>query len=272
MKSIIVLYLSVLLCFTNAYAENRNHYSVGIVPQQSARTILQNWTLVFDFISKKTGLRFSIQTAPDIPTFEQRAALGEYDIVYANPQQYLKINKELGYYAIAKELNNHLQGIIVVNKSSRITSLSQLEGQSIVFPRNAFAASQITQMQLNKLSINFKPHYVNTHDLSYGGVAHSLYVAGGGVPRTFMSQIPSIRNKLRILWISENYSTHAIAVSPGLNRQVASRIARAFSELHKEPEGRQSLEKLKFEGFTVANDDEWNDARALFNYAASQTY
>ena len=64
--------------------------------------------------------------------------------------------------------------------------------------------------------IRFEPSYVSSHDSVYLAVYRGLYLAGGGVMRTFLNAPPEVRDQLRILWTTEGYTPHAVAALPSV--------------------------------------------------------
>lgn len=172
----------------------------AVVPQQSATKLARLWTPILNHLSARTGYRLSFKTAPDIPTFEQRLARGDYDMAYMNPYHYTVFNQSPGYVAFAKEKDKHIRGIIVVRKDSGHKDLVEFAGQTLAFPSpGAFAASILPHAHFKKMSIPFTPNYVMSHDSVYRAVAKGLYPAGGGVIRTFRNMDPAVSDQLRIL-------------------------------------------------------------------------
>ncbi|MEM7252850.1 MAG: PhnD/SsuA/transferrin family substrate-binding protein, partial [Pseudomonadota bacterium] len=116
-------------------------YRFGVVPQQAAKQLARSWGPLFAYLSRKTGHRFVFATAPNIPEFERRVAAGEYDVAYMNPYHYTVFGDNPGYRALAKAMNKQIRGIVVVRADSPITSIGELDGETLAFPAPAaFAA------------------------------------------------------------------------------------------------------------------------------------
>ena len=261
MKRLIIA-LALLLNSVHSYAEKS--LSFGIVPQQSITKLAQLWTPIINHLRNQTGLRIHFATAPDIPTFEKRLAEGVYDIAYMNPYHYSVFSESIGYKGIVKAQEEKIKGIIVINKESNITNLQQLQESSIAFPAPlAFAASILTQAELNNQEIKFTPHYVNSHDSVYHSVAKGIYPAGGGIERTLNNIAPEIRNKLKVLWTTKGYTAHAIAVNSQLSPVITNQLQLALIELADKPIGKQLLNNININAFEMAKDSDWDDVRAL---------
>lgn len=236
----------------------------GIAPQQAATELARLWTPMLARLSSKTGYVFEFKTAQDIVTFEQRIKAGEYDFAYYNPVVYA-MYRENGYQAVARERDTQLVGIIVVPKDSRYKNLKDLEGATMAFPSpGAFAASVLPQMSLKQSRVSVVPMYVSTHESVYLTVARGLYPAGGGIIKTFNQADPAVRDQLRILWKSDPYTPHPIAVHPRVPKEVTQRVLAALLSMTDDPEGAALLKNAGFKGFMAAKDSDYEDIRHLY--------
>ena len=239
-------------------------YSFAIVPQQSATELARTWGPLLRTLEARTGLRLSFATAPDIPTFEQRLAAGEYDFAYMNPYHYTVFHQRPGYQVLAKEKDRLLKGILVVRADSPVQRLADLAGQTLVFPSPAsFAATVLVRAALSQERIAITPKFVASHDSVYLSVAKGLYPAGGGVTRTFENLAPAVRDELRILWTTPGYTPHAIAAHLRVPPAVAERLREAMLGLDGDPAGRAALEGIGFKGIAAAQDTDYDEVRGL---------
>jgi phosphonate transport system substrate-binding protein len=237
---------------------------VGIVPQQSAAALAKVWVPVLSYLQERTGLILQFETAKDIPTFEQRLAAGEYDIAYMNPYHYIVFHAAPGYSAFAREKDTKLQGLIVVHKNSPIKSVAELEGKTMAFPApGSFAATILPLTHLKSLGIRVTPNFASSHDSVYLGVARGFFPAGGGIARTFDNIPPEIRNELRILWKTPQYTPHALAAHPRLPAPTVRALQSALMGMDADPRGKELLVPLNFKGFEQGRDADWNDIRKL---------
>jgi len=263
MKRSLLLLLMLLVSGGNTLAEQV--YSFGIVPQQSASKLAQLWGPILQRVNQQSGIKLQFATAPDIPTFENRLAAGEYDFAYMNPYHYTIFQQAPGYQALAKARDKRIEGIIVVHNGPQGTqTLQQLNNRTLAFPSPAaFAASILTRSHLAGLNINFTPNYVSSHDSVYRAVAKGLYPAGGGIMRTFNNLSPEIREQLRVIWTSNGYTPHAIASHPRTQPQVVKKLQQALIQLEQSTEGKRLLYGIKLKGFEAASNADWDDVRTL---------
>lgn len=240
-------------------------YSFGVVPQQSAKKLAQLWTPILAHISKETGHTLQLQTAKNIPIFEQRLAAGAYDFSYMNPYHYTVFSEKPGYIAFAKRRDQKIKGIMVVRKDSGIKSLQDLQNTTLAFPSPAaFAASILPRAKLKMDNIAFKPQYVSSHDSVYLSVAKGLFPAGGGVKRTLNNTKVEVSEQLRILWTTNAYTPHAFAAHSKIPQTIRQEIQQAFVNMNSSPEGRALLKSIKIKNGIVAGvDKDWDDVRSL---------
>ncbi len=239
-------------------------YTFGIVPQQSSAKLARLWGPILQKLSADTGLSLKLVTAKNIPTFEKRLAEGKYDFAYMNPYHFTVFSKAPGYVALGHQKNKSIRGILVVRKDSPFESLADLGNSTVAFPSPAaFAASILTQAQLNGTSVPFKPRYVSSHDSVYLAVARGLATAGGGVVRTLNNTDPAIRDQLRIFWKTPKYTPHAFAAHPDVNLDDRRKLQKAMIALDQSEEGRKLLRSINFDGIETAQDSYWDDVRAL---------
>jgi phosphonate transport system substrate-binding protein len=218
----------------------------------------------FQAVSKAAGEELTFQTAKNIPTFKERLRSGEYDIAYMNPYHYTVFHKQPGYQAIANARDKRIKGIIVVPKDRPIQNISQLLGSTLALPAPAaFAATVLPQAAFRPASIECTPKYVSSHDSVYQTVAKGFYPAGGGVMRTLKNITPQVHAQLRVLWTSEGFTPHAIAVHPRVAQHRVRAIAQALFALHLSEEGKRPVTSIRIKGFQPAQNADWDDARAL---------
>lgn len=238
--------------------------TVGIVPQQSASELARVWIPVLGALSERAGLSLRFATAPDIPAFEKRLAAGAYDVAYMNPYHYSVFAQKPGYVAFAKEKGRRLRGLVVVRKDSTIKDMKELAGQQIAFPAPAaFAATVLVRAEFERMGVPITPVFVKSHESVYLNVAQRQIGAGGGITRTLQTMDAPVRDELRVLWQTKDYTPHAFAAHPRVPADDLQALRAAMLTADSDPKMRSVLEGIGFKGFDAAQDAEWNDVRAL---------
>lgn len=258
----LLLTFFIMFYLSSSYAEEKK-FIFGIVPQQSASKLARLWRPILDELESKTQIKFVFSTAKTIPIFEQRLADGKYDIAYMNPYHYTVFHKNPGYIAIAKQKNKKIRGIIVAPKNTNLLDINDLDNKALAFPAPAaFAASVLPRAHFKKHNISIIPQYVSSHDSVYLSVAKGIYPAGGGVLRTFNNVAPKIKSQLKILWTTEAFTPHAIAIHPRI-KEYQQKLQSAFLYLNQQESTRKKLQAINFKGIELAENSEWDDVRSL---------
>ncbi|WP_415889408.1 phosphate/phosphite/phosphonate ABC transporter substrate-binding protein [Neptuniibacter sp. SY11_33] len=266
LKVLILIYLTLMAVFSHKlYADgHENVFTFGVVPQQAGKELVRLWTPVLRIVGHEVGATLNFETAPNIPEFERRLARGEYDFAYMNPYHYTVFHDTPGYLVFARQEDKALRGLIVVRQDSPLVSLDELDGKDIAFPAPAaFAATVITQAHLDRRDINYTPLYVGSHDSVYRNVVSGLTHAGGGINRTLNTVSRDIREKLKVLWLSESYTPHAFAAHPRVPDKMVSLVQKALIGLKDIKRGREVLDQINFSGIVKAQDAEWDMVREL---------
>jgi phosphonate transport system substrate-binding protein len=203
------------------------------------------WKPILNELEKRTGLAFTLVSAPTIREFEKECLKGAYDFVYMNPYLVLKADKSVGYRPIIRD-RAEFRGILVVRKDSPVKSPSELNGKTIAFPSpNALGASLLMRAELSNLfHIRFDPMYVKSHDSVYLHVAKGLAEAGGGVEKTLREQTVAVKDALKVIHVTRSIPSHPVAAHPRIPGRDAEKIRRAFIEMETAPASRELLAKI----------------------------
>jgi len=219
----------------SAYAEEKNRYVVGIVPQFDAREIHAIWRPILDQLEKRTGAKFEIKGSLNIPEFERELTRGDFDFAYASPTHLLAANKTQGYIPLIRDQKRKLRGILVVSKDSPIQSIQELNNQTVAFPSpGALGASILNRVELKQKGIEIQARYVQTHSSVYLNVALGETAAGGGVQRTFDQQSEEIKNSLKILHRTRKVAPHPVIAHPRVAKSLQTKVKDALLKMGHE--------------------------------------
>ena len=254
-KTVLLSYLAAL-----TFSVYASPLTFGVVPQQNAIRTAQIWGPLLTELEQQTGVDLILKTAPNIPEFEAALARQEYDIAYMNPYHFTVFHERSGYQAMVHRGGKGIRGVIVTAKGSPITYLRQLDGLQMAFPAPAaFAATLLTQAEMAEAGAVATPKYTSSHDSVYRAVATGLIQAGGGIGRTLAAADPEVREKLQVLHTTREYTPHAIANLASLPETLVEQVTHALLQIDSEA----ILGPIKIPGFVRADNDSWNDVRAL---------
>lgn len=239
-------------------------FTFSVVPQQSASRSAEQWLPILAAVSSAAGVKLQFVTERDIPEFERSLRAGKPDVAYMNPYHYEVFHGEAGYEAIARAKDKRIKGILVARTDSEIESIEDLAGLEVAFPAPAaFAATLLPRAELARRELGIQPRFVSSHDSVYRNVASGTLPVGGGVVRTFKAMPEDVTRQLRVIWTSEGFTPHAIAVHPRVPAETVEKIQAALIGLAQAPGGGDLLEAIKLKGFERGEDADWDDVRAL---------
>jgi len=251
--------VGLLLLSSITVASAQEKFTVGVVPQYDARQLHSVWQPILHALGEMTGYELELMQSANIPEFESSFQSGNFDIVYLNPYHITVANKVQGYLPIVKDVSRSLRGIIVVKKNGGITTLDQLRGKQLALPApNAFGASQLTRFELqNRHNIEMKSIFVGNHDSVYLNVVLGMTDAGGGVLRTLRQQSPKLQDALHILYETDAYPPHPIAVHPRMSDKAVERLKAAILELGDRQNGKELYAKVPISQVGLAKMKEY---------------
>jgi len=229
--------LLILLISTYAFS---TELTLGIVPQQSPLVLAKKWTAITKYLEKETGIKIIFKTEKSIPLFEKKLNEGTYDISYMNPYHFIIANQKQNYTAFIRAQKN-IVGILLSKGDSVEFTPINLKGKTFLFPApNAFAATLLPKFELLQkhgfdIDKEAKVIYVNSHDSVYKGISRDIGYLGGGIYRTFNNfQDINDKNKLSIVYTTQEYPSHPVAYHPRVNKEDILKIEQAFLNMPME--------------------------------------
>jgi phosphonate transport system substrate-binding protein len=221
-------------------------YDFGVVPQFAPRQLAAKWRPLLDDLHRRTGLRFRLVGAPQIPAFEKAFAAGAFDFSYMNPLHAMIAMRWGLYVPLVRDGAKLLQGILVVAKTNPMQSVRDLEGRPVAYPApNALGASLALRAELlTKFGVNTQPLYVKTHTSVYLHVALGQAQAGGGVQATLDRQPARVRDRLRILYRTRTMPPHPVMAHKRVSKAHRDKVRRALLAMNETPHGAKLLSAI----------------------------
>lgn len=238
----VMAWLGCLLAMAASWPVAAESYTFGVVPQFEQRRLYSTWKPIVDELAKRSGLELRLVTPLTVAEYERNLANGTYDFVYLNPYHVMKLADRQRYLPLVHD-KVPLRGILVVRKDSPIKSPAELDGKTLAIPSfNALGASLLVRADLEHLfGARVKPMVVNTHSSVYLTVANGLADAGGGVEKTLQQQDTSVRELLRVLYVTRDMPSHPVAANHRVPSEVRERLKRAFLDLAASESGKAML-------------------------------
>ncbi len=238
-----------VLSAASVHAQERDNrsgsYTVAVVPQFPAAELHRDWTPLLRRISQTSGLNLSLKLHTSIPRFESEMMGGSPDFAFMNPYHAVMAAQAQGYVPLLRNAQA-LTGILVVQRTSPIKSIQELDGKELAFPApNAFGASLWMRALLaERERVQITPVYVQTHSNVYRQVLRGKVVAGGGVNNTLLQESDEVRSNLRVLFETPGVAPHPLCAHPRVPGRVRQAIVDAVLQLTAETEGQSLLKNI----------------------------
>jgi phosphonate transport system substrate-binding protein len=103
------------------------------------------------------------------------------------------------------------------------------------------------------MGVPIKPVFVKSHESVYLNVAQRQIEAGGGIVRTLQTMDAPVRDELRVLWQTKDYTPHAFAAHPRMPAADLQALRAAMLTADSDPRMRSALDGIGFKGFDAAH-------------------
>lgn len=114
-------------------AETSDAIEFGILPTLSARTILTTYQPLRVYLEQHLKRPVNFVTAPDYVTYIERTRRGEYHYLITASHFARMAQKDSGYRPLVR-VKRELQALLVTEKLTGISNLSELRGKSVTTP------------------------------------------------------------------------------------------------------------------------------------------
>jgi len=260
------LLTSVLHTSTPFADGNKSHEELirmGVFPIVSGVALFKRFAPLKDHLEKELGRKIKLETARDFPTFVRRTADKNYDIVITAPH-FSVLAADSGDYQIVARPKRNLVSLIVVAKSSKLTTLSQLAGKRIATPPAPALTTRSGKRYLAQEGLKQEqlPKYVafKSHNAAYQSVlikdTDAAIVSINAVNKALDKGIP-----LKIIGKVPPLPAMATLVSTKFSDQFALSVEKALVSMDTTDNGRAVLKKVGFPGYWSARLKDYEPVR-----------
>lgn len=229
----------------------------GILPFLSPVALLKRFSPLKEYLEKTTGKKIILESAPSFPEYVKRTLNHEYDLVYTAPH-FVPLTLDDNHYQLLAASNN-ISSHIVVAKSSKMKQVEQLAGKRIAHgPEQAFLVIIGKYLLKQKgLTGDKAPVFIAHKSHNAALRATAAGDADAAIVGTFMLK-RAAKDGLKEIEATPRYPGVGILASKEVPQSLQNEIAKAFIDIKKSAEGRDTLKKIRFPGFkkSVAADYE----------------
>jgi len=266
----VILLTVLLLPFPPAAHATQKKILIGLIPEMNIFKQKQRFTLLGDYLSKKTGIpvEFTILSRYGniIESFSSEKMDGAF---FGSFTGALAIQK-LGVVPLARPVNpdssSTYKGYLFVRKNSGIKTVADMKGKKMAFVEKATTAGYIFPLAWLKgngipaIDGFFSEYYfTGSHDAAVLAVLNKKADIGAA-KNTIYDRVrkddPRVDQELVILAASPEVPSNGLCVRKDLDEAIKAKLKSALLNLTNEPEGKAVLEKFGALSFieTTAKD------------------
>ncbi len=243
----------------------------GAVNQRSPQLMAQYWNPILDHVSRSSGVALALHIGKSATETTAMAVRGELDVYFTN-HLFSAERDQLGWRVFGRGAGEGIRAEIVVAADSPITSLTQLQGQGVVFPSpEAFVGYWVPMDALLKAGVQVKPQFAGNQEGAMAQLRSGAAAAAGVNAKVMVEYAKREALGYRSLWVSERYRDLALMVHPRVPAAAVDRLRTAFVAMAQDPEGLRVLEAsaalLKQEppyGFVASDNRDYDNYRKFY--------
>ena len=231
--------LALVGCLT-AQAQQAS-YTFSPVNQYDINLTASYWNPIISYVSEKSGVKLNLKIGRTSADTTSYVLAKEVEFVFSN-HLFSPEREKLGWKVFGRRQSPPLLGQIVVPADSPITELAQLKGQDVAFAGpEAFIVYKVPYAHLLSKGINVKTVFAGNQNAAFAQLFSGKVMASGASSQLMEGYTKREGKKFRVLWSSEPFQDLALMVSGKVPEKDAKAVASAFTEMSKDPQGREVL-------------------------------
>ena len=252
-----------------ASCQSMRHIVFGILPFISAEQLVLRFSPLAKYLSEKTGVKVTIETAPDFKTFERRTQQDKrYDLLFTAPHFYPRAHAQAGYRLIVSVDSPGMWAIIVAPEKSDIHTARDLIGKRLATVQPAGLATILVRQYLIDKGINpdrdLELVVTPSHDASLLSSYHGVTDASALMSPPYEAADAAIRKSMRVIAVTQKTPHIPVSVGPGVNESCAQKIRQILLNISSSAEGPAVLQNNNFSGFKMANPEDYEKLGRIY--------
>lgn len=283
---LVLLLVGITACKENDTAsETPTVIRLGMVPFETGEELLKDMQPLIDVIEKGMDMEVRPTVAADYTGVVEAFKNNQLDVAFLSPAAYVLAKQEADVKIILKSERKGKAtyfGAIIVRDDSGIKTLQDLKGKRFSFgdpistSGHIFARKLMLENGINPESDLEKFIYSGSHDATILSVLNKKVDAGATYAdddqgnsnawKRFLE--PADYEKIRVLAYTAPIPSDTISVRGDYPPELTDRLQKTLMDYTSSPEGKALIQKLyKFDGYMVANDEDYQKVREGFEAA-----
>jgi len=253
-------FLAIMSCWPLLVAaQHPDNIEFGVLPTLSARTILNTYQPLREYLEAQLKMPVLFVTAPDYRTFIERTQRGEYRYVITASHFARLAQKEAGYRPLVR-VKRELQGLLVTDKSTGVGDIAGLRGKVITTPDSLAIISMLGAELLRNNGLVPGRDVSMRAQVSFNSAVIAMRngeSAAAVTAATALNQMPAeVRDSLITLATSKSVS-HVVSMANGkVPAEEAATMQRLLSEFGRQPAGKEFFQATGFIDFVRVSEEE----------------
>jgi len=248
----------------------------GFVPVRNVEEMTREYTLLAEYLEKKTGYHFEVYPFKDYATLLEKFITKEVDLATAGSFVAYRAIKELGAEPLARPERKGISfytGLIVVRRDSGIRSLKDLKGKSFAYVDVNTSAGYLYPRALIK-RLGYNPDkffgevkFAGRHDAAFLAVYHRQVVAGAAKNLVFYDLVrdnPDFKKSMLILAESEGFPEKPIVARADLEKEVKEKIRQTLLKMGTDLQAKEVLRKIDADRFIETTLSDFSELEKLY--------
>ena len=245
-------------------------YNFSPVNQYDINLTAAYWNPIIAYVSEKSGVKLNLKIGRTSADTTAYVLAKEVEFVFSN-HLFSPDREQLGWKVFGRRNTPPLQGQIVVPEDSPIKDLAQLKGQEVAFAGpEAFIVYKVPYANLLSKNIDVKVVFAGNQNAAFAQLFAGKVAASGGNSQLVEGYARREGKKFRVLWSSENFQDLALMASSKVPEADARKVAAAFVDMYKDPQGRDILHQVSKE--VGLPNDAYFVAASAADYAAYKRF
>lgn len=249
----------------------KDHLVLGIHPYKSSAKLIQSYTPLAEYLSKKIDMPVRLSISKDYQTHIDAIGKDQLDIAYMGPASYVSLVEQYGKkpLLVCQEIHGKstFQGKIITRRENSLQSLDQLKGKSFAFGDPSSTMSHLVpRYMLWKNGVNANQldryNFLGSHDNVALAVLAGEYDAGA-VKEAVFDKYQA--RGLKTLDTTPALSEHLFVTSKKLDNTTINKLRKAFLSLNTAPDGKEIMDSIKpgITAMTAVEDKSYNNLREI---------
>ena len=240
-----------------------NHFKLMVCPHDTAKNT-ENWFNFSQYLSQTVSSSFLFQKSIDFPDFHDNLMSG--GLIYANPQDSLKLIREHAYIPVTRPSNLSDEIVFIAANSLEAAKIDDLSGKQL----SSVESMMVTNVGLKSLSdLDIRPSGIDSK-ASWMAVVKSIFRNEADYAMVYKDFYEGLNrlSKSGLQKIAETYDGsihHNFLISEEL-ADSAEKIRQCLTQMHENEKGKALLKALKMEKLVTVSREEILKFEALDSY------